>query len=142
MIRAVVDSSVLYSAFLKPTSIPAMVLAQARAGSFTLCLSRYILEEPATVLLRPKARRRVFDVAEVAEFCNGLAEEGEMVISLPQLRAAPNDPKDDPIVATAVAGRADYLVTGDRRHLLALREYGSVRMISPRDFLELLEAFP
>jgi putative PIN family toxin of toxin-antitoxin system len=142
MIRAVVDSSVLYSAFPMPTSIPAMVLAQASAGRVRLCLSCYILEETAGVLLRPKARRRAFDPAEVAEFCNGLAEECEMVISLPQLRAVPNDPKDDPLVATAVAGRADYLVTGDRRHLLVLREYEGVQIISPRDFIELLEALP
>jgi putative PIN family toxin of toxin-antitoxin system len=142
MIRAVVDSSVLYSAFLMPTSVPAMVLAQASAGRFTICLSRYILEETAGALLRPKARRRAFDPAEVAEFCNGLAEEGEMVISLPQLRAVPNDPKDDPIVATAVADRAEYLVTGDRRHLLVLREYEGIQMISPRDFLKILEALP
>jgi predicted nucleic acid-binding protein len=54
----------------------------------------------------------------------------------------PNDPKDDPIVATAVAGGADYLVTGDRRHLLVLREYEGIQMISPRDFLKILEALP
>ena len=46
-------------------------------------------------------------------------------------------PEDDLILATAVAGNAAYLVTGDRK----LREVGSfhgVTMLSPRDFLERL----
>jgi len=50
----------------------------------------------------------------------------------------PNDPKDNPVVATAVAGKADYLVTGDRTHLLPLGEYRGVRMVSPRAFFDLL----
>ncbi len=47
----------------------------------------------------------------------------------------PLDPKDDMIVATAVAARADYLVTGDRRHLIVLGHYEGIRILSPRAFL-------
>jgi uncharacterized protein len=50
----------------------------------------------------------------------------------------PLDPKDNMIVATAVKAGADYLVTGDRRHLLALGEYEGIKIVSPRRFLELL----
>jgi predicted nucleic acid-binding protein len=48
-------------------------------------------------------------------------------------------PEDDLILATAVSGRADYLVTGDRQ-LLALGSYQGVRIVTPRDFLAILEA--
>jgi uncharacterized protein len=37
-----------------------------------------------------------------------------------------------------VAAKADYLVTGDRAHLLPLGEYRGVRIVSPRGFLEIL----
>ena len=50
----------------------------------------------------------------------------------------PLDPKDDAIVATAVKAKADYLVTGDRKHLLALETYESICIVTPRQFLELL----
>ncbi len=49
-----------------------------------------------------------------------------------------NDPKDYPIIATAVAAKADYLVTGDRAHLLPIRAHQGIRIISPREFLDVL----
>jgi predicted nucleic acid-binding protein len=63
----------------------------------------------------------------------------EMVADLPALRVVAGDPKDDPIIATAVVAKADYLVTGDRAHLLPIREYQGIRIVSPREFLEVLE---
>ena len=139
MTRAVLDSSVLVSAFLKPGSLPASLLARAREGAFSLVLSTYILEETATVLVRPKTLGRYrCSIDEVGRFCRALVAVAEMVGELPDIEAVPNDPKDDPIVATAVAGKADYLVTGDRAHLLPLGQYQGVRIVSPRVFLDLL----
>jgi predicted nucleic acid-binding protein len=74
----------------------------------------------------------------VARYCRDLLAVAELVGELPEIDAAPNDPKDNPVVATAVAGKADYLVTADRAHLLPLGEYRGVRMANPRAFLELL----
>ena len=48
------------------------------------------------------------------------------------------DPKDDPVVACAVEGGAGFIVSGDQ-DLLVLRTYKRVRMVTPRDFLALLE---
>ena len=42
------------------------------------------------------------------------------------------------VVATAVATKAEYLVTGDRKHLLSLGTYEGILIVTPRDFLELL----
>jgi uncharacterized protein len=49
----------------------------------------------------------------------------------------PLDPNDDMIVATAVKAKADFIVTGDR-HLLALGSHDSIRIVTPREFLDLL----
>ncbi len=51
-----------------------------------------------------------------------------------------NDPKDNMVVATAVAAKADYLVTGDRAHLLPMKEYQGILIISARSFLDLLQS--
>jgi predicted nucleic acid-binding protein len=61
----------------------------------------------------------------------------ELVGDLPDLRAVALDPKDDVIVATAVKAKAGFLVTGDR-HLLSLGSHGGIRIVSPRQFLDLL----
>jgi predicted nucleic acid-binding protein len=47
-------------------------------------------------------------------------------------------PEDDLILATAVSAQADYLVTGDR-HLLALGMFHGVQIVSPREFLTILD---
>ena len=61
-----------------------------------------------------------------------------MIADLPAVRAVPDDPKDDPIIATAVAAKADYLVTGDRAHLLPIGQYEGIRIVSPREFFDIL----
>jgi predicted nucleic acid-binding protein len=66
-----------------------------------------------------------------------IALTGDVVGDLPVLRVVPLDPKDDVIVAIAIEAQAAYLVTGDR-HLLALGSHSNIRMITPRQFLDLL----
>ena len=139
MPKAVLDSSVLVSAFLAPGGTPATLLAHARAGALSLCVSSEILSETAEVLLRPKHQKgRQYEPQEVARFCSALLAVSELVTDLPNLQAVPADPKDDMVVATAVAAKAEYLVTGDRKHLLALGSYEEIQIVTPRAFLELL----
>ncbi len=141
MVRAVLDTSVFVSAFLTPEGVPGRLLDHAERGTFVLCLSPAILGETRHVLLRePKLQVRYrYTEAHVAAFCEGLLTSAELTLELPELSGAvPLDPKDDMIVATAVAARADYLVTGDRRHLIVLGHYEGIRILSPRAFLEVL----
>jgi putative PIN family toxin of toxin-antitoxin system len=141
MIKAVLDSSVLFSAFLKPGSVPATLLTHAREGAFSLYLSSYILEETAAALLREKNRLRYsISPDQVARYYQDLMAVAQMVSELPSLEAVPHDPKDNPIVATAVAAKANFLITGDRQHLLPLDPYQGIRILSPRHFLDLIEA--
>ena len=143
MARAVLDTSVLVSAFLTPSGVSGRLLEYADRGVFVLCLSAAIVAELRRVLLRePKLQRR-YDYGEPAvdDLCLSLAALADLVTDLPDLAGAvPLDPKDDMVVATAVAAGADVLVTGDRRHLLALGQYGPVRILGPRGFLDELAA--
>jgi len=45
---------------------------------------------------------------------------------------------DEMFVECAVAARADYLVTGDKGHLLGLRQFGSTTIVAVSDFLRVL----
>ncbi len=138
--RAVLDSSVLVSAFLTPGGTPGALLAQAKQGALSLCLSPEILAETERVLLRPKLMARYGHTAdEVAEYLALLSGVAEPVADLPGLRAVPLDPKDDMVVATAVKAAADYLVSGDR-HILSLGEtYEGITIVTARQLRELLE---
>jgi hypothetical protein len=57
---------------------------------------------------------------------------------LPEVKVC-SDPEDDKFLATAVGGKADYLVTGDVGDLLHLREYKGVAIVSPREFISRLK---
>lgn len=46
------------------------------------------------------------------------------------------DPKDNKIIECAVVGKADYVVSGDK-HLLDIKEYDKIKIISPKEFLEI-----
>jgi predicted nucleic acid-binding protein len=50
-------------------------------------------------------------------------------------RVISDDPKDDAILACAVEGRANYIVSGDE-HLLKLREHRGIKILTPREFVE------
>lgn len=134
------DSSVLISAFLTPHGAAGAVLDAAQAGLFVLCLSREIITETATVLLREeKLRARYgYDRDRVEEFCDGLLAAGRVVTDLPTGRMVPDDPKDDIIIATALVAEARFVVTGDRRHLLSLGTCGGIAIMTPRRLLDLL----
>jgi putative PIN family toxin of toxin-antitoxin system len=141
MARAVLDSSALISAFLTPAGTCAQLLHAADRGAFVLCLSPPLIAETAGVLLREAKLQRSYgyDRTKVEAFCDTLSASTQLATELPDLAGAvPLDPKDDMIVATAVAAKADYLITGDRKHLLERGTYDGIRIVTPRVFLELL----
>jgi uncharacterized protein len=141
VLRAVLDSSVLVSAFITPHGPSGQLLDAAEGGAFVLCLSREIIAETvATLTGKPKLQARYGYAPGAAEaYWDVLVALAQPVAELPDLAGTvPNDPKDDMVVATAVAAGADYLVAGDRRHLLRLGAYRGVRVVGVREFLDLL----
>ena len=140
MPRTVLDSSVLVSAFVTPHGQVAQLLRDPARSRYRLCLSDIILAETAETLLKKPSLRHSYAYADkdVLDYVRWLITHAEMVGEVPDIRAVPGDPKDDPIVATAVAANAAYLVTSDKAHLLPLAEYQGIRIVSPREFVELL----
>ena len=134
------DSSFLISAFITPKGVVADLLRRLVEGGFDLCLSAAILEEVADVLLnRPRLRRYAgYGDDEARDYLAWLARIGFMVEELPELKGVCRDPADDVILATAVAARVAWLVTGDQ-DLLVLGTYKSIAIVSPRQMLDELE---
>lgn len=65
-----------------------------------------------------------------------LAQISVMATNLPKISVVEDDPEDDVIVATAVAVKADYLVTGDPKHLLPLGACEGITIVTPRALLD------
>jgi putative PIN family toxin of toxin-antitoxin system len=134
---AVVDTSVLVSAFLFPESIPGRVVSLAEEGVYALLFSPIILEETRRSLRNPRLRDSYGHTDDaINTWCTALHDIGTLLtVPLPDIGRACRDPDDDHVIAAALAARAVYIVTGDR-DLLALGRYEHIRIITARRFLD------
>ena len=86
------------------------------------------------------ARYHHLTPGEVARAIDRLTQSGEFVAGQVTADASP-DPEDNIFLVSAVEGKADYVVSGDKKHLLSLREYRGIRILTPKRFVtEVLEA--
>jgi uncharacterized protein len=113
-------------------------LRLAREGAFRIVLSETVFGELHRTLDKPYFARSV--PAERRDRAIAMLREVAETIPVPETAARiATHPEDDLILAAAAAAGVDCLVTGDRQ-LLALGDYGGVRIISPTAFLTLLDA--
>jgi putative PIN family toxin of toxin-antitoxin system len=137
--KAVLDANVFVSALINTRGTPKQVINLWREEVFEMLVSEAILGEIGRVLRYPKiAALHHLPEPELQEFMTLLHEESRIVESPERLHVSP-DESDNRYLECAVAGGADYLVTGDKLHLLPIGEYRGVKIVSPAMFLARLQ---
>ena len=128
--RVVLDTNVIVSGLNFPGN-ERLVLELALRGRFELCVSPFILEEVAGVLVRKFA----WTEERSAQALRALGDAATVVepFRLPEMIEGGH--ADNRILECAVEVSADYLVTGDRRHLLPLEEHQGARIVNAPHFL-------
>jgi len=139
-VRLVIDTNIMVSALLASTSLPAHLIVLWREGRFDVLTSSEQLDELMRVTRYPKIRGRLAPPL-AGRLINDLREIGVLVAKLPTITVCP-DAHDNYLLATAAAGAADFLVTGDKRDLLGIKVYEGARIITVRDFLTLNRRLP
>jgi putative PIN family toxin of toxin-antitoxin system len=134
--RVVLDTGVLIAALITSDTPPDLVYQAWRKKRFELITSEWQLAEFRRVSRHTKLRR-FLRPSEAGNLVNGLRQQAHVIKRLPKIELSP-DPNDNPLLATALAGEADFLVTGDKRGLLALKKVESTRIVTPRQFLRAL----
>jgi putative PIN family toxin of toxin-antitoxin system len=134
-VRVVIDTNVLVSALISPGRTAWQVTEAVRDGRLTPLHDERILAEYGDVLTRPAFGFAVDDVAELVDLFLRFGE----TISAEPLELVVPDPDDLVFVEVAVTGRADAIVTGNRRHF---PDTQNVPVWSPREVLEQLEGVP
>jgi hypothetical protein len=106
-----------------------------------LFTSEALLDELRDVLARPKCTRRLLDAGLSADkLLNVYTSSVTLVEPAPVPRLAP-DPDDDIVIGTAVAARAELLITGDKP-LLSVGSFDGGRVVSVSEALDLAAARP
>jgi uncharacterized protein len=136
---AVLDSTVLVSAFLTPGGAADALVDQAKAGRITGAVAEEILAETAGVLLTAERLRQRYPYtdADVRDYLHSIRQAALIVADLPPLSGLVRDPNDDIILACAVAAEAAYVVTRDD-DLLSLGTYEGITILSPETFHTML----
>ncbi|MCY4436578.1 MAG: putative toxin-antitoxin system toxin component, PIN family [Chloroflexi bacterium] len=136
MILATLDTNVLASGALDTRSAVAQVIEAWFRAEFVAVLSPYILGELDSALMKPYFARRLRaeSIARYIALVRQFAREVPVTDSFPKVAS---HPEDDRVLATAVNGMVDYLVTGDKG-LQVLGKCQEVTVLSPREFLRVL----
>lgn len=133
-IRVVLDTNVYISIFINPQGELGTLWEHALKGTYTLLISPVIVAEIAGVL-REKFQ---WPAAAVTARVKRFARIAEIITPKTIPAIIKNDPDDNHILACALSGKADLIVSGDRRHLLPLKEYEGIPIIAPVNFLRML----
>ena len=133
MIRAVADTNVYVSAIVFGGTCEE-VLVLARAGLVDLYASPHILSELRIVL----GRTFGWPSARVREALAEAAALAALVRPPRTLKGITTHEQDHRILECGLAAGADFLVTGDKRHLQRLKTFQGIRIVSPRAFLNAL----
>ena len=127
----VCDTNVFISALLFPGGPPDEILKLVREGYAKLAVSPEICAELEGVL------RKKFGMPDrdIKEIIQTIREMSFLVKPKEEIRLIREDPPDNRILECAVAADADYIVSGDVRHLQSLKEFRGVPILSPARYV-------
>ncbi len=133
--RVVLDTNILVSALLVHLGRLAAIYRAWQEGYFALLICAEQIDELKATLHKPAIAARIKPY-KAGRLVNELKDLAEIIGPLPRVRRSP-DPTDDFLLAMSEAGKADYLVTGDKSGLLSLARHQGTRIVSARNFAAL-----
>ena len=134
--RLVLDTNVVASAVLWG-GVPLLLLQAGREKRVDLFTSAALLAELTDILGRRKFDKKIAaSTLTVDQLVDRYAALAALVRPTPTPRIAP-DPDDDVVIGTALAAKADLVVTGDKP-LLSVAEYQGVRIVGVSHALQII----
>lgn len=144
MKKVVFDTNIFVSALIVKTGIPAKILRQHK--KFHIITAKEVLSEVNEALHYPHIQKRYtkYVTKRDIQAYNDTLQRLSRVIGIKAItkkitaNAIPDDLDDNIVLACAVDGNVDYIVSGDP-DLLDLKKYKGITILSPSDFLDLLQ---
>lgn len=133
MTRVVLDTNIFISAVLGGRL--GVIIDEWKAGKFKLIVTDSIAREYLEVINRPKFKIPRGEIVAVSDY---LLQLGEFVTPEEEIHVIVADPTDNKFLEAAVAGKVDFIVSGDN-HLLELKSFREIPIIAAREFISWLE---
>ena len=139
MIRAVIDTNVLIRALIKPQGSVGFVIAALRSQEFELVVSWPLIDELVAKVALPRIRDKYhLSSQDLLEYVRFLTLRSRLVEPARTVSVC-RDPRDDMILEAALAGYAQFIVTGDE-DLLVLNPFRGIQIVVPHEFMWRLRA--
>lgn len=137
--RVVIDANIYVSALISPKGAPALVINRWLEGHFDVLVSQPIINEILRVTAYEKLQRYKRLRESRLEFATLLSEQAVWAEPNEKLDVVSEDETDNRYIECAASGNARYIVSGDP-HLLDVGEYRGIRLISPNEFIALMDS--
>lgn len=135
--RVIVDTNIIVSFLLTRGETVSSIFDSWQKKRFILSVSEEILLEVKQVLER-FVWKNLIPFERVQALVRRLNKETELV-GVQSVVKVTKKRSDNRFLACAKDGKADYLVTGDKKHLLPLKKFGKTKIISPKEFVKILK---
>ena len=131
--KVVIDTNIFISG-LNFTGKPSEILELFINDEIEVCISPFILKEIDKIL------REKFEWSEeqIERILNRIKRKAFQVQPKIKISAIKEKEDDNRILECAVEGKAQCIVSGDKHHLLPLKEHQGIKILSPTRFLETL----
>lgn len=126
--KLVLDTNILISALLTKGTAPDQLYQAWKVGDFDLVTSDRQLDELQRVLGYEKLRPYI-KPHEAANLLANIDTQSEILSNIQPVEYS-RDPDDNWIIATAIQGKADYIVSGDKRDMLSLGEIEGIQILN------------
>ena len=134
--RVVLDTNVLVAALITKGTPPDRLYQAWLRGEVDVVTCEAQVAELAAVLKRPRLQR-FLDADEAAAIVENIDTHAIVLADPPAVELSP-DPKDNPILAAALAGKAELIVSDDKRHMLALGTAAGIPIVTARQAVDRL----
>lgn len=111
-VKIVLDTNIIISGLLSKASPPAMLLQAWPESEFSLVTSQHQIAELKRVLEYPHIPSRI-NTEQSLCILNNIESLSDILDEIPVGNYS-SDPDDNFILATAIAGSADYIISGDK----------------------------
>ena len=131
MLKVVFDTNVIVSAALYEKSLPALLLSLGLEDKVRFFVSPALLNEYKAVLKRPRFK---LGQKQITELLGKINRKALIVTPAKRLKIVKGDEPDNRVLECAIKAKADFIITGNKRHF-PFEEFKGSKIVTPREFI-------